>query len=249
VLAARSSVLNLPFKAGPARVVAVQSRGVTSLDCHANFHSNGPSISHLTCDRRLRASNSTRLAYAQRIHGSKRSLRSVEDLTEFEQRAAYFNGDHVRARRKGVHPPTRADQVAMMAQMRNIIDLRSAPKLDPTGRLDPARERAGTRRRARVHGQGPLRRVLRTHDRLPGQRDARSQTRALLSGQVIAEQAIIPDGPIKTFTLRGIKDSPPYMHDGRLLTLADTVEFFNLVLGLNWTLAEKESLVAYMLTS
>jgi hypothetical protein len=35
------------------------------------------------------------------------------------------------------------------------------------------------------------------------------------------------DGPIKTFPLRGIKDSPPYMHDGRLLTLEDTVEFFN----------------------
>ncbi len=39
-----------------------------------------------------------------------------------------------------------------------------------------------------------------------------------------------PRGPIKTFTLRGIKDSPPYLHDGRLLTLEDTVEFFNLVL-------------------
>jgi cytochrome c peroxidase len=36
------------------------------------------------------------------------------------------------------------------------------------------------------------------------------------------------DGPIKTFSLRGIKDSPPYLHDGRLLTLADTVEFFNM---------------------
>src|SRR2546427_13104803 len=31
------------------------------------------------------------------------------------------------------------------------------------------------------------------------------------------------DGPMKTFTLRGIKDSPPYLHDGRLLTLEDTV--------------------------
>ena len=37
-------------------------------------------------------------------------------------------------------------------------------------------------------------------------------------------------GPIKTFTLRGIKESPPYFHDGRLLTLEDTVEFFNLIL-------------------
>ena len=37
-------------------------------------------------------------------------------------------------------------------------------------------------------------------------------------------------GPIKTFPLRGIKESPPYFHDGRLLTLEDTVEFFNLIL-------------------
>ena len=54
------------------------------------------------------------------------------------------------------------------------------------------------------------------------------------------------DGPMKTFTLRGIKDSPPYFHDGRLLTLEDTVEFFNLVLQLKLTNEEKSDLVAYM---
>jgi cytochrome c peroxidase len=53
-------------------------------------------------------------------------------------------------------------------------------------------------------------------------------------------------GPIKTFTLRGIKDSPPYMHDGRLLTLEDTVEFFNIVTELNLTEKEKEALVHFM---
>ncbi len=58
----------------------------------------------------------------------------------------------------------------------------------------------------------------------------------------------LPDGPIKIFTLRGIKDSPPYLHDGRLPTLADTVEFFNLVLGTQLTGQEKEELVAYLLT-
>jgi cytochrome c peroxidase len=58
---------------------------------------------------------------------------------------------------------------------------------------------------------------------------------------------MLPDGPIKTFTPRGIKDSPPYMHDGRLLTLADCVEFFNLVLSLKLTDDEKQSLVAYTL--
>jgi cytochrome c peroxidase len=54
------------------------------------------------------------------------------------------------------------------------------------------------------------------------------------------------DGPIKTFPLRGIKDSPPYLHDGRLMTLDDTVEFFNLVLGLKLSKTEKSDLVAFM---
>ena len=54
------------------------------------------------------------------------------------------------------------------------------------------------------------------------------------------------EGPIKTFPLRGIKDSPPYLHDGRLLTLEDTVEFFNLVLETQLTEQEKQDLVAFM---
>jgi cytochrome c peroxidase len=54
------------------------------------------------------------------------------------------------------------------------------------------------------------------------------------------------DGPIKTFPLRGIKDSPPYLHDGRLLTLDDTIEFFNLVLSLQLTETEKADLLAFL---
>jgi cytochrome c peroxidase len=56
----------------------------------------------------------------------------------------------------------------------------------------------------------------------------------------------IGDGPIKTFPLRGIKDSPPYMHDGRLLTVDDTVEFFNLILGTQLTDQEKKDLVVFL---
>ncbi len=52
---------------------------------------------------------------------------------------------------------------------------------------------------------------------------------------------------MKTFPLRGIKESPPYFHDGRLITLADTVEFFNLVLGVHLTSNEKSDLLAYLL--
>ena len=54
------------------------------------------------------------------------------------------------------------------------------------------------------------------------------------------------DGPIKTFPLRGVKDSPPYMHDGRLLTLEDTVEFFNLILETKLTTQEKADLVSFL---
>jgi cytochrome c peroxidase len=46
--------------------------------------------------------------------------------------------------------------------------------------------------------------------------------------------------------LRGVKDNPPYMHDERLLTLDDTVEFFNLVLGDKLTTQEKQDLVAFL---
>jgi cytochrome c peroxidase len=55
-----------------------------------------------------------------------------------------------------------------------------------------------------------------------------------------------PEGPIKTFSLRGIKDSPPYLHDGRLLTLEDSVEFFNMILGTQLTAQEKKDLVQYL---
>lgn len=53
------------------------------------------------------------------------------------------------------------------------------------------------------------------------------------------------DGPIKTFPLRGIKDSPPYLHDVRLLTLEDTVEFLDLIQGARPPM-RKKALVAFM---
>ena len=57
---------------------------------------------------------------------------------------------------------------------------------------------------------------------------------------------ITAQGAIKTLPLRGIKESPPYLHDGRLLTLEDTVEFFNLVLGTRLTQQEKGYLTAFL---
>jgi cytochrome c peroxidase len=62
-----------------------------------------------------------------------------------------------------------------------------------------------------------------------------------INGMVATKQ-----GPIKTFPLRGIKESPPYFHDGRLLTLEDTVEFFNLILETKLSRKEKKDLVAFL---
>ncbi|HET9445464.1 MAG TPA: hypothetical protein VFO35_04350, partial [Steroidobacteraceae bacterium] len=86
------------------------------------------------------------------------------------------------------------------------------------------------------------------HDFLDHQMHDLRTERFYRVGQTVNDLAMLPDGPIKTLTLRGIKDSPPYLHDGRLMTLADTVEYFNLVLSLKLTQEEKDSLVAYMLT-
>src|SRR4029077_2899429 len=74
------------------------------------------------------------------------------------------------------------------------------------------------------------------------------QTERFFKPVMINNMMAIGDGPIKTFPLRGIKDSPPYMHDGRLLTLEDTVEFFNLILSTKLTTQEKQDLVAFMRT-
>ncbi|MDQ0995218.1 cytochrome c peroxidase [Phyllobacterium ifriqiyense] len=236
------------------RKVAQQSMGVACLDCHSNFNTNG--AFHLTPDVRPQASRfrldstSLRGMFNQQIHGSKRSLRSIEDFTEFEQRTAYFNGDHVSATRKGVNLPDRPNQVAMMAQMQNIIDFPPAPKLAPLGKLDPSKATDQELKGEEIFmgkGQCGTCHVPQTSFLDNNMHDLKLE-RFYNVGGTANDFVALPDGPIKTFTLRGIKDTPPYLHDGRLMTLADTVEYFNLVLGVKLTQDEKDSLVAYMLT-
>jgi cytochrome c peroxidase len=234
------------------RKVEEPQLGVACLDCHTNGHTNA--TFHLNPDTRPQAARfridtvSLRGMFDQLIHGSKRSLRSVEDFTEFEQRTAYFDGDQVTAAKKGVHLPDRASQVVLMAQMQNMFDFPPAPKLlpDGSGRLDPAQATDLEKLGEQVFfGKGkcagchvpPAFLDDRMHD---------LHIERFYDEQEINGQWIHADGPIKTFTLRGIKDSPPYLHDGRLLTLEDTAEFFNLVLGLGLEPREKEGLVHYM---
>lgn len=226
------------------------SLGVSCLDCHANGHTNG--AFHLNPDTRPQVARfrldtvSLRGMFNQQIHGSKRSLRSIEDFTEFEQRTAYFDGDHVIAAKKGVNLPDRASQVAMMAQMQNLFDFPPAPKLNVFGKLDPKQatetEVLGQdvffgKGKCSVCHPAPF----YTDDKMHDLKVQRFYKPRMSNGKWITGV-----GPIKSFTLRGIKDSPPYLHDGRLMTLEDTVEFFNIVTELNLTQKEKEALVAFM---
>lgn len=125
-----------------------------------------------------------------------------------------------------------------MAQMQNLLDFPPAPRLDVLGRLHPAKASAQALRGEKIfHGKG---RCAGCH-MPPAYLD--QQMHDLHLERFLDEPG---DGPIKIFTLRGIKDSPPYLHDGRCLTLEDTAEFFNLVLGLKLETAEKADLVAFM---
>lgn len=224
--------------------------GVTCFDCHVNGHTNA--TFHLNPDTRPQTIRfridtvSLRGLYNQQIHGSKRSLRSVEDFTEFEQRTAYFDGDQVTAAKKGVHLPNRSDQVAMMAQMQNMIDFPPAPKLDLYGKLIP--EKAT---KQELEGEKIFFGKARCGECHPAPFYLDDKMHDLQVGRFYDVQDVnghtdVAAGAIKTFTLRGIKDSPPYLHDGRLMTLEDTVQFFNVVMQTKLTAEERAALVAFM---
>lgn len=223
------------------RKSANASLGVTCMDCHINGHTTGQF--HLNPDtrpeeRRFRLdTTSLRGLYNQQIHGSKRSLRSVEDFTEFEFRTAYFNGDPIHAMKKGITIFDRI-QVSHMAQMQNMFDFPPSPKLDPSGYLIPSKAT-----KSELNGQEIFFGKGTCGNCHVAPAYMNHQMNDLKLERFTKEPG---DGPIKTFTLRGIKESPPYMHDGRCLTLEDTVEFFNLVLSLNLTGQEKSDLVAFM---
>jgi cytochrome c peroxidase len=184
----------------------------------------------------------------QRLFGSQRALKNVEDFTEFEQRAAYFDGDQVSASAKGINPLERGSQVHFMAEVQELLDFPPAPGLGLLGKLDPEKfgpDSPEMRGQTLFFGKAqcatchpaPFYIDNLMHD-LKVERFYKTQTS---NGQVATSQ-----GPIKTFSLRGIKESPPYFHDGRLLTLEDTVEFFNLILETRLTGDEKKQLVAFM---
>lgn len=227
-------------------------RGVSCFDCHVNGHTNG--AMHLVGDirpqenRRRIETPTLRGVNIQRLFGSQRALKTVEDFTEFEQRAAYFDGDPVIATKKGVNPLERGSQVHFMSEMEALFDFPRAPKLNVMGRLDRRKATPEEVRGEDLFNGKANCAVCHTPpyytDNLMHDLKVERFFRPRMEGGMM----MTAQGAIKTFPLRGIKESPPYLHDGRLLTLEDTVEFFNLVLELDLTVQEKADLVTFMKT-
>ena len=181
-------------------------RGVSCFDCHVNGHTNG--AAHLVGDIRPQPfrhrieTPSLRGVNIQRLFGSQRALKTVEDFTEFEQRAAYFDGDPVIATKKGLNVLERGSHVHAMAEFQALLNFPPAPKLGIDGKLDP-----------------------------------RKASSVELRGQELFF------GKAKCATCH----VPPYYTDN-LITMADTVEFFNLILETRLTDAEKQDLTAFLKT-
>ena len=221
------------------RITAKPSQGVACFDCHVNGHTNAafelgpdsrPNMARLRVDTPTMRGN-----YNLMQLSSKRSIRSMDHFSEVEE---YFDGDP--GMQQAIGPRAVKREVTnRMADFNAILDYPPAPKLNPLMRLIPEQATKSELRGEKLfHGKAQC---AKCHYG-PGfvddyMHDLRAER--FYKGR--------PEGPIKTFPLRGIKDSPPYLHDGRCPTLHDVVEFFNLVLELKLTKQEKVDLVAYML--
>jgi cytochrome c peroxidase len=220
------------------RVTEEPSRGVACFDCHVNGHTNGtvvldPSVRPTLARVRL-DTPTIRGNHVNEFLSLRRSIRSLDHFAEVEE---YFDGDI------SLQPQIGGRQLDKpstnrMGDMMAILAFPPAPKLDRLGRLD-ARQASESELRGQELFFGkaqcgachpaPLYTDNLMHD---------LRVEELYHGRA--------EGWAKTFSLRGIKDSPPYFHDGRLPTLEDTVEFFNLLLAVDLTASEKKDLTAFL---
>jgi hypothetical protein len=222
------------------RVTAQPVRGTACMDCHVNGHTNAaiemdpgvrPTLARVRLDTPTLRGN-----HVNELYSLKRSVRSTDHFAEIEE---YFDGDISLQPQIGGR---QLDKVTTnrMGDFNAIIDFPPAPKLDRFGRLDPAKATPeemrgealffGKAKCAACHPP-PFYLDNRMHD---------LRVEEFYRGRA--------EGTAKTFSLRGIKDSPPYFHDGRLPTLEDAVEFFNLLLQTRLTTSEKTELVAFLRT-
>lgn len=215
-------------------------RGVACFDCHVNGHTNGaialdpgtrPTLLRTRVDTPTLRGNHSNLLFS-----SRRSIRSVNHFAEVEE---YFDGDIALQLQVGGRQLDRPS-TNRMGDFNSIIGWPPAPKLDRFGKLIASKATAAEMRgEALFHGKA---KCAVCH---PPPFYLDNQMHDLRVEEFYPGRA---EGWIKTFSLRGIKDSPPYLHDGRLPTLEDTVEFFNLILQLRLNQEEKHDLVAFLRT-
>ncbi len=221
------------------RLTEAPSAGVACFDCHVNGHTNGafelapdsrPNPARLRVDTPTMRGN-----YNLMQLSSKRSIRSMDHFAEVEE---YFDGNPAMMQNIGPRGVNRT-VTNRMGDFNAILDYPPAPKLGPLGKLIPAKAtQAELRGEAIFWGKGQC---AQCHNGPAFVDDYMHdlQVERFYIGR--------PEGPIKTFPLRGIKDSPPYLHDGRAPTLPDAIEFFNLVLELKLSKQEKDDLLAFLL--
>lgn len=238
------------FNATDDRRSVRPSRGVACFDCHTNGHTNA--ATHLAGDVRPQSfrhridTPTLRGVNVQQIFGSQRALKSIEDFTEFEQRGAYFDGDPAAATRKGVNILERGSQVQAMAEMQALLAFPPAPRLNVFGRLDADQATAAELRGQTLFFGAAQCASCHVPPHYTDHTMHDLQTARFFTPHQAHGAMMTGDGPMKTPALRGLKDTPPYLHDGRLLTLADTIEFFNLILGTQLTTSEKSDLEAFL---
>ncbi len=220
------------------RLTRLPSQGVACFDCHVNGHTNGaiemdpgtrPTLARSRLDTPSLRGNNTNLLFSLR-----RSIRSVDHFAEVEE---YFDGDVGLAQQIGGRDLDRAT-TNVMGDFNSIIAYPPAPKLDRFGRLDRAKATA-----AELHGEQLFFGAAQCGQCHPAPYYTDNQMHDLRVEDFYHGRA---EGWAKTFALRGIRDSPPYFHDGRLPTLEDAVEFFNLILQTRLSHQDKADLVAFL---
>jgi cytochrome c peroxidase len=165
---------------------------------------------------------------------SRRSIRATDHFAEVEE---YFDGDISLQPQLGGRQLDKPS-TNRMGDFNSIIGWPPAPKLDRFGRLIAAKSTP-----SELRGQSLFFGKARCAECHPAPTYTDDKMHDLRVEEFYNGRA---EGWIKTFSLRGIKDSPPYFHDGRLLTLDDTIEFFNILFGLKLDRQQKKDLVAFL---
>jgi cytochrome c peroxidase len=220
------------------RVTEQPVRGVACFDCHVNGHANGaialdPSTRPTLARTRI-DTPSLRGNHNMQLFSSRRSVRSTDHFAELEE---YFDGDISLQLQLGGR---QLDKVSTnrMSDFNSIIAWPPAAKLDRFGHLI-----ASSATPSELRGEALFFGKARCALCHPASTYTDDKMHDLRVEEFYHGRA---EGWIKTFSLRGIKDSPPYFHDGRLPTLEDAVEFFNLILALKLGESEKSDLVAFL---